>query len=206
MTKRINPYCPVRGCGTTQPHADDPIVKGLIHEFAPPEKMTMWTLAAMAELSNSVCRDLTEKKTFAWYTRRRQPEEMYVRTLYALFIATDKELHHILSGDTPNGLSRLYIEVNKVVFGGRGSLQVSQLGLSYGTFKPMDSLHEGAHTSFRAFITCIGLARDPRLLPSAEKYCKHLTTYCKYLEYMHGMFKAGKEKKDVCCCNQKVSY
>jgi hypothetical protein len=195
--KKVNPHCPVSGCKTAKPHADDPIVKGLIHEFAAPEKMTMWTLSAMAELSKSICRDLTEKRFFAWYTRLRQPEEMYIRTLYALFIATDKELHHILSGDMPNGISGLYAEVNGVVFGDRGLLQVSQPGLTYGTFKPMDSLHEGAHTSFRAFLTCIGMARDQTSLPSADTYCKHLATYCKYLEYMHGMFKAGKEKNEV---------
>jgi len=47
--------------------------------------------------------------------------------------------------------------------------------------------------------TCIGIARNPEYLAPdfPEKYFKHLTTYCKYLDYMHGMFKAGKEKKDV---------
>lgn len=195
MKKKINPHCPFSGCKTTRPHADDPIVQGLIHEFAPPEKMTMWTLAAMAEISKSICRDLTENRFFAWYTRLRQPEGMYIRTLYALFIATERELHHILSGEMPNGLSGLYAEVNKVIFEGRGSMQTSQPGLSYGTFKPMDSLHEGAHTSFRAFMTCIGLARGHTLMPSPEIYAKHLSIYCQYLDYMHGMFKAGKEKK-----------
>ena len=43
-------------------------------------------------------------------------------------------------------------------------------------------------------MTCIGLARNPEYLPSPEKYCEHLTKYCQYLDYMHGMFKAGKEK------------
>ncbi len=125
MTKRINPHCPVRGCETKKPHADDPIVQGLIREFAPPEKMTIWALNAMVELRESICRDLTEKKVFAWYSRLRQPEEMYIRTLYAIFIATDGDLPHILSGDRPNGLSPLYTEVNKVVFEDRGLLQVS---------------------------------------------------------------------------------
>ena len=80
----------------------------------------------MAELRESICRDLTENKIFAWYSRLRLPEELYIRTLYALFIATDKELIHILSGATPNGLSPLYSKVNEVVFEGRGLLQVSQ--------------------------------------------------------------------------------
>lgn len=195
--KKINPHCPVEGCATKEPHADDPIVKGLILEFSPPVRMTLWARTAMAELSESICRDLMAKKVFAWHSRLRQPEELYIRTLYALFIATEKELHHILSGEMPNGLSPLYNEVNKVVFEGRGLLQTTQPGLTHGTFKPMDTLNDGAHASFRSFMTCIALARNPQNLPSPEKYCKHLATYCKYLDYMHGMFNAGKAKKDV---------
>jgi hypothetical protein len=61
----------------------------------------------------------------------------------------------------------------------------------------MDSLNDGAHASFRAMMTCIGLARDPQLVPSPDVYCRHLATYCNYLGYMHDMFKGGKDKKDV---------
>jgi hypothetical protein len=194
-----NPHCPIRGCRTSQPHADDPIAKGLIHEFAPPEKLTFWVLHGMAELRDSICRDVTDQKIFAWHTRLRQPEELYIRTLYALFVADEKELHHVLSGAMPNGLSGLYSRVNALVFEGRGLLQAPQPGLNHGTFTPMDTLNDGAHLSFPAFMTCIGMARNPQYLPSdlPAKYHKHLTTYCKYLEYMHGMFKAGKDKKHV---------
>ena len=38
--KKVNPHCPVPGCRTDKPHAGDPIVKGMIVEYAPPEKMT----------------------------------------------------------------------------------------------------------------------------------------------------------------------
>ena len=61
----------------------------------------------------------------------------------------------------------------------------------------MDILHGGAHGSFHAFLTCIGLSRNPENLPSPQKHREHLQKYCAYLEYMHGMFKAGKEKKHV---------
>jgi hypothetical protein len=197
VQKKINPHCPVSGCKTTKPHADDLIAKGLIDEFSPPEKMTFWVLTAMAELGQSIARDYEEKKYFAWHARLRQPEEMYVRTLYALFIASEKELHHILSGDMPNSFSHYYKEVNGVVFEGRGLLLSKQPGLTYGTFKPMETLHDGAHVSFRAMLTCIDFAKHPEQLPSAEAYRKHLVAYCKYLDYMHNMFKAGKEKKHV---------
>jgi hypothetical protein len=196
---KINPQCPVRGCRTNKPHADDRVVKGLIYEFAPPDKLTFWVLHAMAELRDSICRDLADGKLFAWHARLRQPEELYIRTLYALFISGEKELHHILSGDMPNGLSGLYSKVNEVVFEGRGLLQVTQPGLNYGAFTPMDTLNEGAHVSFTELMTCIGFVRNPEYLSAdfPDKYFKHLTTYCTYLHHMHELFKAGRTKDAV---------
>ena len=194
---KVNPHCPVPGCRTDRPHANDPIVKGMIGEYGPPEKMTFWVCAAMSELGQSISRDLAEGKLFAWHTRLRQPEEMYIRTLYALFIATEKELHHILSGDLPNGLSGYYKAVNELVFEGRGLLLADQPGLKYGTFKPMETLNDGAHASFKAFLTCVGFKKNPEYLPSPDAYTKHLVTYCRYLTYMHEMFKAGKDRKHV---------
>jgi hypothetical protein len=194
-----NPQCPVPGCKTKHPHANDPIVKSLIDEFASPAKLTQWVFYGMAELRDSICRDIMDRKVFAWHTRLRQPEELYIRTLYALFIADEKELHHILSGATPNSLSGLYTKVNALVFEGRGALQVSQPGLKYGTFPSMDTLNDDVHVSFPAFMACIGMVRNPQYFPSdfPAKYHTHLTRYCDYFEYMHGMFKAGKEKRDV---------
>jgi len=195
--KKVNPHCPVPGCRATKPHADDPIVQGIIAEFALPEKMAAWVCAAMSELGQSISRDLAEGKWFAWHSRLRQPEEMYIRTLYAIFIADEKELHHILSGDTPNGLSGYYKAVNECILEGRGLLLVDQPGLTQGTFKPIETLHDGAHVSFKAFLTCIGFVKNPQYRPSAEAYTKHLVTYCRYLTYMRDMFKAGKSKQDV---------
>src|SRR5438094_2842837 len=60
--RKPNPYCPVPGCRATAAHIDDPIVKALMAEFGPPDKMTAWTLAAMTELRESICRDLVNKK------------------------------------------------------------------------------------------------------------------------------------------------
>ncbi|HLI63286.1 MAG TPA: hypothetical protein VKV05_07785 [Terriglobales bacterium] len=137
---RANPHCPVPGCKTFKPHADDDQVKGLISTFAAPDKMARWVCAAISELGQSMQRDWTEKKTFAWLSRLRQPEELYIRTLYALFIANEKELHHVISGDPPNGISPLYDKVNEVVFGGRGILTTTQPG----SFKPMEFLHQAA--------------------------------------------------------------
>jgi hypothetical protein len=98
MSNRPNANCPVSGCRTTAPHVDDATVKALMIAFAPLAEMTKWTLAAMAELAESICRDLENKKVFAFHTRVRQPEELYIRTLYTLFVASDEEIPHILSG------------------------------------------------------------------------------------------------------------
>jgi hypothetical protein len=100
--KKLNPHCPVLGCRTDKAHDTDPLVQGMLAEFGSPEKLKLWMRTAMAELSQSICRDLQEKKIFAWLSRLRQPEEIYVRTLYTLFIATKEELPHIVSGGTPN--------------------------------------------------------------------------------------------------------
>jgi hypothetical protein len=196
--KKINPNCPVPGCRASKPHADDPIVKALILQFGDPVNMTVWTRVALGELTESVCRDRDENKIFAWYSRLRLPEELYIRTLYALFVVTEKELHHLLSGALPNGLADLYAKVNQVVFDGNGRMLLTQPDLKHGgTFRPIEFLHSGAHGSFHAFLTCIGLSRNPENLPSPERHREHLQKYCAYLDYMHGMFKAGKSKKDV---------
>lgn len=195
--KKVNPHCSVPGCKTKQPHAADPIVKAMISEFGPPSQMVAWVRSAIVELGRSISRDLIEGRYFAWFTRLRQPEEMYIRTLYALFIATDNELHHILSGETPNGLAGYYKRVNEVVFESRGLLLDDQPGLQHDTFTPMETLHDGAHVSFKAFLTVIGMKKNPEYLASAQFHTQHLVTYCKYLDYMEGMFKARKDKKHV---------
>lgn len=193
-----NPHCPVSGCKTTKPHAQDPLVKALLQAFGTPETMTHWTLAAMVDLRDSICRDLLEKKIFAWFTRLRQPEELYIRTLHNLFIATEKQLHHSLSGEIPNSYSLLYEDVNKVIFEGRGMLFTEQQGLNPAvTFKAKDVLNDGAHVSYSAFLTCIGFVRHPEYQRPPQVYIDHMNKYCAYLKYMHDMFKGGKDKNDV---------
>jgi hypothetical protein len=195
--KKVNPNCPVGGCKAALPHARDPIVEGMIRALASPVDMSLWALRAMAELSESICRDRAENRAFAWYTRLHQPEELYHTTLYALFIASDLELHHLLSGEMPNGFSRLYAGVNEVIYLGRGMLQVEQSGLNQGKFKPTDILNDGAHVSFTAIMNWIGLLQNPQYMQPPEEYYKHLQRYCANLEYIHGMFKAGREKEIV---------
>jgi hypothetical protein len=194
---KINPHCCVPGCKADKQHADDPVVKYLISLFGDPAEMAHWTLAAMVELRDSICRDLAEKKYLAWFTRSRQPEELYYRTLYAMFIATPEELYHILSGDMPNGFGNYYREVNKVILQGKGKLDFEQPGMYSGTFKAMDMLNDAAHASFGGLATATMFYRDPAKAPSVDAWCKHLNTYCAYLNHMYELFKAGRDKSVV---------
>jgi hypothetical protein len=195
--KKPNPHCPVPGCQSKTPHVADPLVKELVDRFAAPDKMTRWVLAAMAELRDSICRDLAENKLFAWSSRLRQPEELYIRTLYVLFIATDDEVPHILSGDMPNSFSTLYAQVNKIIFEGRGEVLDKKQSLNMDPTSLIDHLNDGAHVAFPALQICVTLAQKPEDMKDVGKYYKHLDSICTKLNYMRGMFEGGKEKKHI---------
>jgi hypothetical protein len=192
-----NPFCPVLGCKTKKPHTDDPIVAAMMHEFSQPERLTYWSLAAMVDLRNSIIADMEANRVFGWQTRLRQVEEIYIRALYALFVATDDELPHIFSGAPPNSVTELYRKVNPLVFEGRGEWEVKKPGQSIGEFTPLEMLHSSGHASFGAILTAIGFIRNPEIASNTEGYIKHLDAYCTRLDYMHNMFKAGKSKDDV---------
>jgi hypothetical protein len=197
--KETNPHCPVAGCEATKPHAEDDVVRGLIKMFAPPAEMASWVCSAIHELAESISRDLEEGRVFAWISRLRQPEELYFRALYAIFIASELELHHIISGAMPNSITPMYKKVNALILEGQGELTSVKPGLMFGTFRPIETLHGGAHTSFSSLFTCISIVHHPDMLPAEymEKYLGHLKTYCSRLNYISGVFKAGKEKEVV---------
>ncbi len=199
MTKkltRINPHCPVPGCKTAAPHTDDPTVKGLVHNFSDPAKVALWTMASVAELGNSMATDLAAGRNFALLTRSRQPEELYIRALYAIFIATPEELAHIMSDALPNSFRNMYRKVNELVFEGRGLLEGSQPGLNHGAFTPMDTINRGAHASFSTMMMVIGLAQHPEYLEpyTSGRYFNHISVYLSYLNYLKQMFEGGKDK------------
>ncbi len=98
---RVNPHCSVPGCRTKQRHSDDRIVQGVMAVFSTPAKLLSVTRTAMEQLMASIENDLTKSRHFSWMTRIRQPEEMYFRALYVLFIADADERLHIFSGNTP---------------------------------------------------------------------------------------------------------
>ncbi len=195
--QKVNPHCPVPGCKTKQPHMDDSIVDGISREFSDPKKLAMWFKGAIAELRASMRRDMEEGRIFAHLTRWRQPEELYCRALYVLFIAKPQELPHLFSGEMPNGFRAIYRAVNNEIFEGRGLLETPQPGMSGGEFTAMDMLNTSAHASFPLFITAIGVARNLDYQKDFARHLEHLQKYCNYLNYMEEMFNAGKPKEHV---------
>jgi hypothetical protein len=194
-----NPHCPVHRCKTKVPHMDDPTVQGLFAEFSDPARTALWTMTAIGEVLNSMAADLTAGRNFALILRLRQVEELYVRALYAMFIADDAELAHILSDEYPNSFSKMYRKVNEVVLEGRGPLEVEYPGLNSGAFTAMDTINQGAHASFSAMMMVIGFARYPEHLEpyTSGRYFKHVQTYYRNLKQVRDLFATDVDKATV---------
>jgi hypothetical protein len=173
------------------------LVKALADRFAAPDKCLKWVLASMAELRDSVIDDILERRLFCWYTRMRQPEELYFRTLYTLLLATNSEIPHILSGDPPNSFSQIYDKVNEVILEGRGEMTEVKPGLVSGQFRMIDNLNDGAHVGFGAMQMIVNIAQNPEYTPNIAAYLKHVDDYCVRINYMRQMFEGGRDKKTV---------
>jgi hypothetical protein len=151
----------------------------------------------MADLRNSITDDVLKNRLFSWYARMRQPEELYFRTLYILFLATDDEVPHILSGDVPNSFFQIYEQVNKNILEGRGEMVEVKEGLLTGKFRMIDNLNDGAHVGFGALQMIVYIGLSPESAPDLAAYLKHVDTYCVRLNYMKQLFEAGKSKEIV---------
>lgn len=196
---KINPNCSVARCRAKAPHLTDPVVAGLVQNFSDLAKVAHWTCACIAELGKSMADDLAAGRRFALITRTRQQEELYIRALYALFIADPDELAHIMSDATPNSFSEMYRKVNQLIFGGKGLLEVKQPGLTSGTFTAMGTINSGAHASFSTMLMVIGFAKNPQYFKAYTngEYFDHISIYCSYLDHIDKQFAAGKDKATV---------
>lgn len=143
--------------------------------------------------------DVAAGRHFALITRTRQLEELYIRALYAMFIADPGEVAHIMSDATPNSFSVMYRKVNQSVFGGKGLLEVSHPGLRSGTFTAMGTINSGAHASFSTMMMVVGLVKNPQYLAAFKngQYFDHVSIYCSYLDHARKQFKAGKDRVAV---------
>jgi hypothetical protein len=200
MSKRQKPnaHCPVPGCRTTQPHLSSGTTAGIHHAFARPEQLALWVKSSLVELVQSVIDDVNRNRYFAYLTRWRQPEEMYYRALYVLFIAHTDEIPHIASGELPNSFSTTWRAVNRVVYDDKGTLDQKQMGLNGEHFTAMDTLNSSAHASFASVVTCIDLSKNrEKWRPIIEKHIRYWQSLCGNLDYIEKSFGAGKNKEDV---------
>jgi hypothetical protein len=116
-----------------------------------------------------------------------------------MFIADYSEIAHIMSDAMPNSFSVMYRKVNQSIFGGKGLLEVSQPGLTSGTFSAMGTINSGAHASFSTMLMVIGLVKNPqhRAALTDGRYFDHVSVYCSYLDHARKQFVAGKDKTAV---------
>lgn len=164
-----------------------------------PADVVDWTKRCIVEITQSVIDDVNKKRIFAYLTRWRDPEELYIRVLYALFVAPPDHLPHIFSGDIPNGFAAMWRKVNEVVFEGNGTLLEEKVGLKGEIFTTMDALNQGAHNSFSTMLTTIGIVRGKpeEWHPQIKKHIEHWQKQVEYLNHIEGLFRAGREKADV---------
>jgi len=153
----------------------------------------------MAQLLISMQDDWNGKRTFAWFCRIRQSEELLYKTLYALFFASEKELHHMMSGELPNSIIPYYTKVNDELYAGRGKLTEELPGLPTGSVlnTALEILHSGAHTAFSALITGYAFATNKKLGPYAGKLHWKIETNVDRLDWAHRLFKKGLTKQEV---------
>jgi hypothetical protein len=104
-----------------------------------------------------------------------------------------------MSDAMPNSFSEMYRKVNQSIFRGKGLLEVSQPGLTSGTFSAMGTINSGAHASFSTMLMVIGLVKNPqyRAAITDGRYFDHVSVYCSYLDHARKQFTAGKDKTSV---------
>jgi hypothetical protein len=194
-----NPHCPVAGCRTKAPHASDQTVSNCIKVFEDPKGMTVLVRTGLSQLLVSIIQDWNGKRTFAWFCRIRQTEELFYKTLYALFFASVKELHHMVSGEPPNSIVPYYTKVNDELYAGRGQLTEKLPGLPANSVlnTPLEMLHSGAHTAFSALISGYAFATNEKLQPYAEKLHWKITMDVDRIDWVHRLFLKGLTKQEV---------
>lgn len=197
QTQGTTSICPVSGCKAKTPHANDSTVRAFMRQN--PADVIDWTKRCIVEIVQSVIDDVNKGRIFAYLTRWRDPEELYIRVLYALFAAPADHLPHIFSGDMPNGFAAMWRKVNEVVFESNGTLFKEQLGLRGGTFTPMATLNQNAHNSFSTMLMTMGVVRSnsEEWHPRIKRHIEHWQRYVEYLNHIELLFRAGRKKADV---------
>jgi hypothetical protein len=197
LNQSTTPACPVSGCKAKTPHVNDSTVQAFMRQS--PAEVIDWTKRCIVELVQSVIDDVNKGRMFAYLTRWRDPEELYTRVLYAMFVAPADHLPHIFSGDMPNGFAAMWRKVNEIVFEGNGMLFKEQVGLRGEVFTTMNTLNQNAHNSFSTMLTTISIVRSKpdEWHPRIKKHVEHWQKYVEYLNHIEQLFRAGRKKEDV---------
>jgi hypothetical protein len=196
---KLNPHCPVVGCKAKAPHAIDRTVSDFIKVFGDPTRLTWFARLGMSQLLISMQQDWDGKREFAWFCRIRQTEELFYRTLYAVFFASEAELPHIMSGEQPNSIIPCYRKVNDELYMGRGGLTEELPGLGPDSIlnTPLDLLHSGAHTAIAALMSGLAFARNADLHPYVDKLHWKVRINVDRLDWIHKLFANGANKDAV---------
>jgi hypothetical protein len=195
--RRINPNCPVQGCAVKHPHRDETHVEALMRVVELPHMMCAYVMDGLAQLGNSACNDLANRNAFGFVTRQRQVQELHLKTLYLLLIAQPAEQAHMVSGDMPNSMVSYYRKVNEVVFHNQTDWEAITPGLNGDSFTIMETLNDGAHVSFKSLLMARGYYDHAELVMTPERFAEYIKKQIAKLNYMHGMFKAGKPRENV---------
>jgi hypothetical protein len=194
--KKLNPNCPVFGCRAKLPHRQERHVDALMRLVELPQLMCGYVMDGLAHLGNSACNDLANHNALGFLTRQRQIQELYLRTLYLLLLADTAEQIHMVSGAMPNGLSGYYRKVNEVIYHNQTDWEGTTPGLNGDTFTIMETLHDGAHVSFKSLVMARGYY-DQELAMDPERFADYIKKLISKLAYMHGMFKDGRPREHV---------
>ncbi len=172
--------------------------------------MCQYVIEGLAHLGNSACNDLGNRNAFGFLTRQRQIQELYIKTLYLLLMAEQAEQAHMVSGEMPNSMVAYYRRVNNLIFHKQNDWEAITPGLNDDTFTIMETLHDGAHVSFRSLLMARGFYDHPGLTMTPERFAEYIKKLIGKLQYMHGMFSGGHSKEDVLggmqAMHQPVSY
>lgn len=153
--------------------------------------------AGLTALRESIVMDIKEKNTFAWLTRFRQTEELYVRTIYALLVVSDDRIPHFFSEVYPNGLRDIYDEVNRIAFAGQGRLDMTLNDPEVSNFKVMDFFNETAHVSFRSQVHAGHLYSIPDWSMIGDLHVARIDTHRDLFQQIVLLFSTGKDREEV---------
>ena len=195
---KINPNCAISGCRASQPHLAGKHVAILMDWITnKPHEMVGLIAGGLTDLVNSACNDLRNNNALGFIARLRQIQELYLRGLYLLLLAEPSEQAHMLSGDTPNGIKGYYTKVNDLIFHNQIAWDTELPGLSGDTFTIFETLHEGAHVSFKSLLMARGFLQSADAEKTVQQTANQLNNRLKVLQYIQGMLKSGKSREQV---------